>query len=89
MHQRRRSNFRHGKRLGEDDRLLALSKPETRSKIWDRTSWGQLPKDMLVKIVKIRISRPGIRTSEVSLYTTLLDPVAYPVEELANLYLRR
>lgn len=89
MHQRRRSDFRCGKRLGKDDRLLTLSKPKMRSKIWDCTSWGQLPDELLVRMVRIRISHAGYRTNEVILYTTLLDPVAYPIEELAKLYMRR
>lgn len=89
MHQRRRSDFRQGKRLGEGDRLLTQPKPKNRTKVWDSMTWARLPKDMFVRMVKIKISCPGYRTKEIILYTTLLDPVSYPVEELAKLYLRR
>ena len=89
MHQRRRSDFRQGKRLGEGDRLITLTKLKQRSRIWDVTRWKQLPSMANVRMVRLRMGRKGFRTTEVILYTTLLDPIEYPIEELAKLYLRR
>ena len=40
-------------------------------------------------MVRFTLAVPGFRAQSVTLVTTLLDPVAYPAEELARLYARR
>ena len=42
-----------------------------------------------MRVVKVQARVRGFRTQTVILVTTLLDPVKYPPEELAKLYLRR
>jgi hypothetical protein len=40
----------------------------------------------LVRELRYRVEVPGFRTREVTLVTTLIDPEAYPADELASLY---
>lgn len=42
-----------------------------------------------MRVLKVKITRKGCRTQEVTLVTTLLDPVQYPAAEIAEAYLRR
>jgi hypothetical protein len=37
----------------------------------------------------VRVQQKGFRTTELWLSTTLLDPIAYPAEQITSLYLRR
>jgi len=45
-----------------------------------------LPADLLVRELRYSIPRKGQRTLEVTIATTLLDPVRYPREKIAELY---
>jgi hypothetical protein len=51
--------------------------------------WKLIPRQLSVRVVRFVLDVPGFRTQSVTLVTTLLDPKAYPAEELARLYLRR
>ena len=51
--------------------------------------WAGLPDEITVRVVRVRAHVPGFRTRSVMLVTTLLDPVKYPPQALAQLYLRR
>jgi hypothetical protein len=44
---------------------------------------------LTLREIRVRVSRPGHRTQELRLWTTLLDPVAAPALELGELYTRR
>ena len=48
--------------------------------------WQPLPASIVVREVRYRIRVPGVRTREVTLVTTLLDPERYSAKELARLY---
>ena len=43
----------------------------------------------LTRQLRTQLVRPGFRPREVLLLTTLLDPVIWPLETLAALYVRR
>jgi len=91
LHHARPGDFRKGKRLGKDDRLLLWPKPDG----WQKPSymskqlWKALPKQLAVRMVRFTLQMPGYRTKSVTLITTLLDAELYPAEELAKLYARR
>jgi hypothetical protein len=51
--------------------------------------FASLPGSILVRELRYRIMAPGFRTREVTLVTTLLDPLAYPAAALADLYATR
>jgi hypothetical protein len=53
------------------------------------TQWAQLPSQLLLRMVRCRLSVRGFRTRQVILVTTLTDPIKYPPQALGQLYLRR
>lgn len=57
-------------------------RPET----WDREVWTGFPKELVMRIVRFRVTQPGFRTKQITLATTLLDEQAYPDEALIELY---
>lgn len=91
LHHARAADLRHGKRLGKKDRLILWPKPWLwqRPRYLSKALWKLLPQKMSVRIIRFTLDIPGFRTQSVTLVTTLLDPKAYPAEELARLYARR
>ena len=47
------------------------------------------PDSITLRAVRVRVTQKGFRTRVLIVITTLLDPVAYPAWELAELYRRR
>ena len=91
LHQRRPADLRQGKRLGKNDRLMVWTKPWAwqRPRYLSKAIWKRIPAELSVRVVRFTLAVPGFRVQSVTLVTTLLDPVAYPAEELARLYARR
>jgi hypothetical protein len=91
LHQRRPADLRQGKRLGKSDRLMTWRKPWLwqRPRYLSKAIWKRIPAELSVRVVRFTLAVPGFRAHSVTLVTTLLDPVAYPAEELARLYARR
>jgi len=91
LHQRRPADFRKGKRLGKNDRLMLWPKPWLwqRPRYLSKAVWKCIPQELAVRVVRFTLAVPGFRTQSVTLVTTLLDPQDYPAEELARLYARR
>jgi hypothetical protein len=89
LRQARPADFRRGHRLGSNDRLVTWSKPARRSRVWSIEEFAALPAQMTVRLLRYRIQTPGFRSQQVILVTTLLDPKAYPLEALAQLYFQR
>jgi hypothetical protein len=50
---------------------------------------AEAPEELTLREVRVRVRIPGFRTRSVVVVTTLLDPEAYPAEQLAELYRRR
>lgn len=69
-------------------RRMSWARPQ-RPQTWSKSLWGELPAEIMVRIVRFHVAVPGFRTREVALVTTLLDEKAYPDEALAALYRRR
>ena len=78
-----------GRRLGPDDWLVRWDRPEACPPYLSVEEWKDLPPYIMVRLIRSRLSRPGFRTQEVWLSTTLLDPDQYPAFEIERLYLRR
>jgi Transposase DDE domain len=91
LHQARPADLRKGKRLGRNDRLMVWRKPWLwqRPRYLPKALWSLIPKELSVRVVRFVLGVPGFRAQSVTLVTTLLDPKAYPAEELARLYARR
>jgi hypothetical protein len=85
----RKIDWRDGKRLGKHDRLVVWKKGPNKPAYLTQEQWEALPAQITVRVLKVTITRKGCRTQEVTLVTTLLDPVQYPAAEIAEAYLRR
>src|SRR5208283_645644 len=91
LHHARPKDFRKGKRLGKNDRLLRWPKPADwqKPRYLPKALWQLLPQELSVRMVRFTLQIPGFRTHSVTLITTLLDPIEFPAAELAQLYARR
>jgi hypothetical protein len=85
----RRADFRTGKRLSRQERLVQWRKPWTAAKTVTPQEWALLPKVLTLRLVRCQMNIPGFRTRQVTLVTTLLDQVQYPPAALSQLYFRR
>ncbi|HTX39619.1 MAG TPA: IS4 family transposase [Bryobacteraceae bacterium] len=76
------------KRLGRQDQLVRWHKPLRRFKPRWMTveDYEQLPDTLDVREVRYQLEGKGQRTRLVTIATTLLDPVVYPKESIAELY---
>lgn len=87
-HHMRSSDFRTGKRLGKDDHIIVLERPDRRP--WmSREEYLSYPKFIEIREIRIRVETKGFRTREIIVHTSLLDAERYSHEELASLYRRR
>jgi Transposase DDE domain len=88
MHQRREADFRKGKRLGHDDRLITWS----RSKRWldscgiSREAFNRLPETIPLRMIRITGVPKGFRSRTIVVVTTFIDPVEVPADEVRALY---
>jgi hypothetical protein len=85
----RRRDFRQGKRLSRDQRLVQWKKPKVRGVSFTAEQWAALPEVLTLRLVRCRLELPGFRTRQVILVTTLLDSGKYPPAALSQLYYRR
>jgi len=86
MHVSRCNDMRKGIRLGANDRLVEWQRPHKRPAHLTQEQWKTIPATMTIRHVRYDVNTPGFRTQRIELATTLLDPLRYPVEELAQLY---
>ena len=89
LHQARPADLRKGKRLGKNDRLFTWPKPLQKPRWLPQSWWKQIPAQLTVRVIRFTLASPGFRTASVTLVTTLLDPLKYPAQEIAQLYVRR
>lgn len=89
LHQARQVSFRRGQRLGPDERLLTWQKPAQRTPAWSAQDFAALPETLTVRLIRWQVKVPGWRSRTILVVTTLLDPLAYPAQALAALYLER
>jgi DDE family transposase len=84
----RKADFRRGQRLGKDDHIVTWLKP-TKPHSIDTPTYNSLPDSLTIRECRVGIAQPGFRVQVVVIATTLLDHVAYPPSELAELYRAR
>jgi Transposase DDE domain len=85
----RRGDFRRGRRLNRDERLVQWRKPAQPARTLSPKQWAQLPEVLTLRLVRCRLTLPGFRTRQIILVTTLLDCQAFPPAKLSELYYRR
>lgn len=74
------------KQLGVLDQLVEWVKPAQRPNWMTQEQYAKLPATLVVRELRYQIANPGCRVKQVTLVTTLLDPIAYPAADLAELY---
>lgn len=75
------------KRLGKRDQIVEWFKSATiRPKWMDPEQYRLLPESLQVRELRFSIVAKGQRTRTVTIATTLLDPLLYPKEKIAELY---
>ena len=87
-HQLRKSDFRTGRRLGHDDHVIRLQKPQ-RPTWMEQEEYDDYPEFIEIREVRIRVQQKGFRTREIIVHTSLLDDVEYSQEDIAALFRRR
>jgi hypothetical protein len=77
------------KALGIHNQLVVWLKPTTCPLWLTREALAALPDSLVLREARYHLGRPGFRTRQVTLVTTLLDAQTYRVANLAELYRQR
>jgi len=88
MHQRRKFDFRRGRRIGIEDHVVTWTKP-VRPDWMDAETYARIPDDLEVRELRVTVEQPGFRVDKLVLVTTMLEAEGYTREEVANLFLQR
>ena len=89
LHAGRSADLRRGQRLGRNDHIIVWRKPRARATGVTMRLWATIPEMLSVRHVRVFVDTPGFRSRTIDVVTTLLDPTAYPAEQLAELYRHR
>ncbi len=81
----RTMDFRKGKCLGHQDRRMTWDRPTIRPRGLSREQWMSLPEHITVRVIRFCPQIPGFRSRTIMVATTLVDSVAYPLEERPRL----
>lgn len=85
-HQRRPVDFRRGRRIARDDRIIERTRPRRCPAWMDPADFDRLPERLALRQVRYAVAANGYRTQQVVLITTLRDADRYPLDDLASLY---
>lgn len=88
LHQHRRADFSQGKRLGQEDHIVLWAKPP-RPEWLDQETYQELPDQLEIREIAVRVDIPGFRTKSFVVVTSLLDGRLYGRNDITNLYRRR
>jgi hypothetical protein len=88
MHHRRDYDFRRGGRLGPEDHRVVWQRP-ARPEWLDAPTYASIPEFLVVRELRVRVTTPGCRISELVVVTTLTDAARYAKEDIADLYHER
>lgn len=79
-------DFRKGKRLGKNDRLVTFVRPQRRPERVPECEWRSWPPTLTVRLIRVAVAIPGYRSRTILITTSLLDPQAFPLQKIADLY---
>ena len=85
LHQRRRADFRRGRRLGKYDHLVTWRKPQ-RPDWLEEATYRRLPDTLTLREVRVHAPAKKVRSRVITAVTTLLDAEAFAKADLADLY---
>jgi hypothetical protein len=86
QHACRTIDFRGGRRLGRDDHVITMKRPAQPPDWMDRAAYEQMPREITVREVRVRVVQRGFRVRSLVLVTTLLDAQLYDKQELARAF---
>ena len=88
LHQSRPADFRQGRRLGPNDRLVSWRRPvwAARPRGMGRREWKALPENLTVRLIRFTAGVDGFRSRTILVASTLLDPIRYPCDQIAAFY---
>ncbi len=88
QHQRRRTDFRLGEKLGRKDHVVVWQRPACPE--WmDQEIFAQIPETISVRELEVRVEVRGFRVQQLVVATTLTDARRYPHAEIARLFRAR
>jgi len=79
-------NSRFVEKLGVMDQIVEWARPLARPVWMTAAKFAEMPLTLKVRELRYQIIAKGMRTREVTIATTLLDPMRYPKREIARLY---
>lgn len=87
----RKLDWRKGKRVGANQRIVIWSKPKQQSAKSELTKeqWKELPEEMNIRLIKVKYTDRYNNKRSLVVVTDLLDNTKYNGVELAELYTRR
>jgi hypothetical protein len=85
QHQRRRTDFRCGRRLSQGDHVVTWQRPQ-RPDWMDEETYAQMPQTLEVREVQVEVAVRGFRVRQFIVVTTLTDAKQYPKAEIAQLF---
>jgi hypothetical protein len=85
----RQTDFRTGIKLGREDHIVEWHRHRNRWKWMSRAEFAVLPRVLRMRELRVRVDKPGFRTKQFVIVTSLLDAEVYTREELAGLYRAR
>jgi hypothetical protein len=89
LHQRRDADFRRGRRLGCEDRLVTWTKPKQKSAWMSRAEYEAMPTELTVRLLRVRVQDRTKRVRKLELVTTLRDAVKYSKKAVGTLFHQR
>jgi hypothetical protein len=85
LHQKRKADFRRGRRLGKFDCLVQWTRPQ-RPAWMDPAEYETIPQTMTMRQLRFSVVEKGRRTKVLTIVTTLTDIDEYTQEDIAELY---
>jgi Transposase DDE domain len=89
LHQRRKADFRRGRRLGKGDHLVTWSKPTEVPDWMTRAEYEAMPAELSVREIRVQVTDKSQRVRTLIIVTTLVDAKAYRAEGVRGLYRQR
>lgn len=86
LHARRSVNSWKVHKYGKNDYLVCWARPEKRPAVVPARLWRKIPPQIWLRQITYVVPLKGLRTRQVTIVTTLLDPLEFPAADFASLY---
>ena len=89
LHQRRKADFRRGRRLGRGDHLVTWTKPAQVPDWMTRAEYDAMPAELSVREIRVPVTDKTKRVRTLIIVTTLTDAKGYRAEGVRGLFRQR